>query len=190
MFLPIHLYGHPVLREESQDITPEYPELANLIADMYETMYESDGIGLAAPQIGKAIRLFVIDGSSLAEDFPECKDLKRTFINAHITQYNGQEVVEQEGCLSVPGINEKVTRPDEITIQYVDEKFQPHTETFKGFAARIIQHEYDHIDGIIFTDRISSFRKKMIKKRLSKIEEGSIVSRYPYVSAPKRRVKS
>lgn len=183
MFLPVYLYGHPVLREETQDITADYPNLKELIANMYETMYKSDGVGLAAPQIGKAIRLFVIDGTPVADMFPECATLKKTFINAYIKEFKGDEVTEVEGCLSVPGINEVVSRPNTIVIQYVDEDFQPHEETFTGYAARIIQHEYDHIEGVLFTDRVSGFRKKMIKRKLSNIETGKIVSRYPYVSA-------
>ncbi len=187
MFLPIYLYGHSVLREECVDIAPSYPNLSELITNMYETMYESDGIGLAAPQIGKAIRLFVIDGSPMAEMYPECKDLKETFINARITAFNGSDVDEIEGCLSIPGINEAVTRPNSITIRYVDEQFNPQEKTFEGFAARIIQHEYDHIDGVLFTDKVSPFRKKMIKRKLAKIEDGVTVARYPYVSARKKR---
>lgn len=187
MFLPIYLYGHPVLREKSQDITPDYPDLKELIANMYETMYKSDGVGLAAPQIGRSIRLFVIDGSPLEDTYPECAGLKKTFINARIEEYRGNLLSEQEGCLSIPGINETVNRPEEITISYVDESFQPHTEVFRGYAARIIQHEYDHLEGVEFTDLISPFRKKMIKRKLAKIEAGSLVSNYPHVSAPHKR---
>lgn len=186
MFLPIYLYGHPVLREETKEITADYPDLKTLIANMYETMYESDGIGLAAPQIGKAIRLLVIDGTPMADTFPECAGLKRTFINARIEKFDGEEVSEVEGCLSIPGINEAVVRPSSIVVSYVDEDFQPHTETFHGFAARIIQHEYDHLEATLFTDRVSPFRKKMIKRKLAKIEEGHTVSRYPYVAAPRK----
>lgn len=186
MFLPIYLYGHPILREQTQDITADYPQLKELIANMYETMYESDGVGLAAPQIGKAIRLLVIDGTPVADTFPECEGLKRTFINAKIEEFDGKEVSEVEGCLSIPGISESVTRPSSIVVSYVDEEFQPHREEFHGYAARIIQHEYDHLEGTLFTDRVSPFRKKIIKRKLAKIEEGFTVSRYPYVSASKR----
>lgn len=184
MFLPVYLYGHPVLREVCQDITPDYPELAKLIDDMRETMYGSDGIGLAAPQIGKSIRLFVIDAEPMADSYPECKEFKRVFINARITDSSKIEVSESEGCLSIPGIGEAVSRPEGITIEYLDEHFAPQKETLYGFAARVVQHEYDHIEGILFTDKIGALRKRLIKKRLEKIEAGQYVPEYAYVKAP------
>lgn len=186
MFLPVYLYGHPVLREPTKEIDSSYPELDKLIADMWQTMYESDGIGLAAPQIGRAIRLFVIDADALAEYYPECKGFKRVFINARIVEHSQDTISESEGCLSIPGINENVVRPKSITIEYLDEQFQPHKETLSGFAARVVQHEYDHIECVLFTDRVSPFRKRMIKKKLDRIERGEYVSQYPHVTAPRK----
>ncbi len=188
--LPIYLYGHPHLREQAKDITAEYAGLEQLIADMWETMYHSDGVGLAAPQIGLPIRLIVIDGDALKQDFPECAGFKRCLINAHITEETGEEVSFDEGCLSIPFIYEKVKRPGTITIEYVDEHFAPHTETLSGYAARIVQHEYDHLEGVLFTDRVSSLRKQLLKKRLRDIEEGHVRPDYAYVAAPPKRKKN
>ncbi|MDO4695483.1 peptide deformylase [Porphyromonas sp.] len=178
MKLPIYLYGHPILREETIEIDAKYPDLKKLIEDMYETMYDAEGIGLAAPQIGKAIRLMVIDADVLAEDFPECKDFKKVFINPKITKHNDEEVSLNEGCLSIPGIQEKVSRPTEITVEYLDEELQPQTIDLTGFAARVFQHEFDHIEQTLFTDRISPMRKQMIKSKLSKISQGQVNCHY------------
>lgn len=185
--LPVYLYGHSVLREVAQDITPEYPGLKELIQSMWISMYESDGIGLAAPQIGKSIRLLVIDATPMADVFPECKDFKTVMINAHITDFSEDTLAEDEGCLSLPGIHEKVIRPKGITIEYLDENFTPQTKTFSGFAARVIQHEYDHLEGIVFTDRISPLRKKLIKNKLANIESGRVRPHYPVVIAPPKK---
>ncbi len=185
--LPIYLYGHPVLREVAEDITPDYPKLKELIQSMWDSMYESDGIGLAAPQIGKSIRLLVIDASPMAEYFPECKDFKTVMINATITEESEEECTEEEGCLSLPGIHESVKRPKTITIEYLDENFEPQERTFSGFAARVIQHEYDHLDGMLFTDHISTLRKRLIKKKLDSIENGRIRPHYPVVLPPPKR---
>ena len=187
MKLPIYIYGHPVLREMGVDITPEYEGLSELISNMWETMYFSDGIGLAAPQIGRAIRLFVIDADPMKEDFPECKGLKQTFINARIISRSEESQAENEGCLSIPGIHEKVTRPSTITIEYLDENFQPHTETYSGFAARVIQHEYDHIEGILFIDQIAAIRKQLIKGKLTNLQKGKVATHYRTVTAPQKR---
>ena len=187
MKLPIYIYGHPILREMGVDITPEYEGLSELISNMWETMYFSDGIGLAAPQIGRAIRLFVIDADPMKEDFPECKGLKQTFINARIVSRSEESQAENEGCLSIPGIHEKVTRPSTITIEYLDENFQPHTETYSGFAARVIQHEYDHIEGILFTDQIAAIRKQLIKGKLTNLQKGKVAAHYRTVTAPQKR---
>lgn len=187
MKLPVYLYGHPVLREVGTDITPDYPDLANLVANMWETMYHSEGIGLAAPQIGLPIRLFVIDADPMADHFPECKGFKRVFINARIVEYSDDKVSESEGCLSIPGIHESVLRSDKITIEYVDEDFQPQRETFVGFAARVVQHEYDHIDGILFIDHISTIRKQLIKAKLMNIAKGKINPGYRVVAAPQKK---
>ncbi len=185
--LPVYLYGHPVLREVAQDITPDYPGLQELIASMWVSMYESDGIGLAAPQIGKSIRLLVIDATPMADTFPECKDFKTVMINAHITERSEETLSEEEGCLSLPGIHERVTRPKSITIEYVDENFVPQSRSFSGFAARVIQHEYDHLEGLVFTDHISPLRKRLIKNKLANIEAGRIRPHYPVVVAPPKK---
>lgn len=179
MILPIYIYGHPVLRKETQDIDASYPNLKELIDNMYETMYNADGVGLAAPQVGLADRIFVIDLSPLAdEENPQYKDLKKTFINALIINRAGDVYSMEEGCLSIPGVNESVPRPNEIEIEYLDENLEPHTETFTGFTARVIQHEYDHIDGILFTDHISPIRKRLIKSKLSNMTKGKVSCHY------------
>ncbi len=174
MNLPVYLYGQPVLRKIAEDITVDYPELPNLIKDMFETMYSSEGVGLAAPQIGLPIRLLVIDGSPMGDDFADCKDFKRVMINPRITVTEGDDATIEEGCLSLPGIHEKVTRPTVITVQYMDEEFNPKEEIFKGFAARIVQHEYDHLEGKLFIDHISPIRKQLIKAKLNNILKGKV----------------
>lgn len=179
MILPIYIYGHPVLRKEAQDIDASYPNLKELIENMYETMYNADGVGLAAPQVGLADRIFVIDLSPLAdEESPQYEGLKKTFINARIISRTGDMVSTEEGCLSIPGINESVSRHDEIEIEYLDENLEPHTEIFTGFTARVIQHEYDHIDGILFVDHISAIRKRLIKAKLSNMLKGKVSCHY------------
>ncbi len=179
MILPIYIYGHPVLRKEAKDIDSSYPNLKELIDNMFETMYNADGVGLAAPQIGLEDRIFVIDLSPLAdEENPGYKDLKKVFINARITNRSGDIASVEEGCLSIPGINESVPREDTIEIEYLDEKLEVHKETFIGFTARVIQHEYDHIDGILFVDRISAIRKRLIKAKLSNMNKGKVSCHY------------
>ena len=185
MTLPIVAYGDPVLRKKAQDIDKDYPELEKLIADMWETMYKANGVGLAAPQIGRAIRLFVIDTSPFAEDediSPEeqamLKDFKRIFINARMIEEEGKSWSFNEGCLSIPDIREDVTRKDTITIQYLDEDFKEVTETYDGLLARVIQHEYDHIEGILFTDKLSSLKRRLLKGKLNNISKGNIVVEY------------
>ncbi|MDG5799791.1 peptide deformylase [Marinilabiliaceae bacterium ANBcel2] len=184
MLLPIFLYGNRVLRKIAKDIDKDYEELPQLIENMWETMYRSDGIGLAAPQVGKSIRLFLIDGNDLAEDFPELKDFKRVFINARIIERDGEKVTEAEGCLSLPGIREDVTRYDRIKIAYQDENFNSYEEVFEGFASRIVQHEYDHIEGKLFIDYLSPLRKRLIKSRLTAITQGKTEVDYK-VRAPR-----
>ena len=174
MILPVYLYGQPVLRKVGEDITPDYPGLEKLIKDMFETMYHADGVGLAAPQIGLPIRLFVIDLDVLSEEFPEYKDGQLIMINGHIREREGDDVTREEGCLSLPQIHENVTRKDRIRIKYCDEKFIEHEEVFDGFAARVIQHEYDHIDGKMFIDHISLIRKQLIKGKLNSILTGKV----------------
>lgn len=179
MILPIYIYGHPILRKITQDIDASYPNLKELIDNMYETMYNSDGIGLAGPQVGLEDRIFVIDLSLLAdEEHPEYKDLKKAFINARITNRTGDMVSTEEGCLSIPGIHESVPRQNEIEINYLDENLVPHSETYTGFTARVIQHEYDHIDGILFVDHISAIRKRLLKSKLNNMVKGKVSCHY------------
>jgi len=180
MILPIYIYGHPVLRKVAQDIDPEnYPNLGELIDNMFETMYGADGVGLAAPQVGLEDRIFVVDFSPYAdEDHPEFKDFKKAFINAHITERGGEKEAVEEGCLSIPGIHERVLRENEIRIRYIDEMLQPCDETYSGYMARVIQHEYDHLEGILFIDKISPLRKRMVKGKLSDMEKGKVACEY------------
>lgn len=180
MIRPVYIYGTPVLRKVATNITPDYPNLKELIADMYETMYHSDGIGLAAPQIGISIRLFVIDASPLAEDYEDLKDFKRTFINAQIVERSGEISLYNEGCLSLPGLREDVNRESSVLIKYVDADFNPKEERFDGVAARIIQHEYDHLDGILFPDRLSPIRRQILKGKLQAISKGKFTANYRY----------
>ena len=181
MLLPIYIYGHPVLRKISEDIQPDYEGLSKLVEDMWQTMYESDGVGLAAPQIGKNIRVFVIDGNPFGEIDPRCKGFKKVFINAHITERSGEEVSFNEGCLSIPGIHEDVLRKDKIKITYRDENWEEHTEEFEGAQARIIQHEYDHLEGMLFTDHLSLLKKRLLKGKLNHISTGKFKIDYKFV---------
>jgi peptide deformylase len=178
MILPIYLYGHPVLRKTTQDIPPDYPGLSTLLNNMYETMYQADGVGLAAPQIGLEDRILVVDLSVCKKEDPSCAGFKKTFINAHIIERDGEETTMEEGCLSIPDIHEKVLRPHRIRIQYLDENLQPHDEVYEGYKARVIQHEYDHLDGILFTDRIAGIRKQMIRSKLNRIMSGNVSCSY------------
>ncbi len=186
MILPIYTYGQPVLRKESADISLDYPELKELIANMFETMEESNGVGLAAPQIGLNIRVVVIDLDVLSEDFPEYKGFKKGFINPHILEYDDTETETlEEGCLSLPGISEKVTRPKRIHVQYIDEDLQPHDEWVDGYLARVMQHEFDHLDTKLFIDRISPLRKQLIKNKLKALLQGRYRCAYR-TKAPKK----
>lgn len=180
MILPIYIYGHPVLRKEAQDIDIQnYPNLKELIDNMYETMYNAEGIGLAGPQIGLAERIFVVDLDPLAdEEHPEFKGFKKVFLNAQIIERSGEEEQVEEGCLSIPGIHEKVPRENKILIKYFDENMQEYTEEYTGFMARVIQHEYDHIEGVMFIDKISALRKRMIKNKLTSMEKGKVRCHY------------
>ncbi len=187
MILPIHIIGSPVLRKIAENITEDYPGLKELIENMYETMYASDGVGLAAPQVGKSIRLFIIDASPIAEENPELENFKRTFINARIINKNSETMRSNEGCLSIPDIHEDIDRFTSVTIKYVNEKFEPVTETFTGLAAVILQHEYDHLDGILFTDKVSPLRKKFLKRKLTQIAKGNFDKRYKFVLGGKYR---
>ena len=181
MVLPIIGYGDPVLRKVGEDITPDYPELKVLIANMYDTMNYAYGVGLAAPQIGLPIRLFVVDTAPFADDVDLTEDertflsnFKKTFINAKITEETGDKWLFNEGCLSIPGVREDVSRQKQITIEFVDEQFTPQRLTLTGLAARVVQHEYDHIEGILFTDKLSSFKKQLIKGKLTNISKGKV----------------
>lgn len=178
MILPIYLYGQPVLRKEAQNIDSGYPNLKELIDNMFETMYNAEGIGLAAPQIGLDIRLFIVDLEPLAEDEPKYANFKKVFINAQIIERFGDIEPIQEGCLSIPGINEKVDRESKIRIKYFDENFVEHEEEYDDFFARCIQHEYDHIEGILFIDKISGIRKQLIKSKLANMIKGRVNCRY------------
>lgn len=185
MILPIVAYGDPVLRKVAEDIDKEYPKLDELLADMWETMYNANGVGLAAPQIGLAIRLFVIDTSPFSddEDLSEeeqkaLKDFKRVFINARIEKETGKEWAFNEGCLSIPDVREDVIRKDTLTISYLDGEFKARTEVYDGLLARVIQHEYDHIEGILFTDKLSTLKKRLLKGRLANIAKGNIKVEY------------
>ena len=178
MILPIYLYGQPVLRKVAEDITPDYPQLKELIENMFETMYNAEGIGLAAPQIGLAIRLVVIDLDALSEDYPEYKDFRRVYINAEVLETSDEKDSMDEGCLSLPGIHEKVTRPTRIHVRYLDENFVEHDEWVEGFLARAMQHEFDHLEGKVFADRISPLRRQMNKTRLANLAKGKVACNY------------
>lgn len=181
MILPIIAYGDPVLRKKAKVVSKEHPKLEVLISNMYETMYQASGVGLAAPQVGLSIRIFLVDASPFADDEDlneaerlQLKDFKQTFINAKIIEEEGDDWAFNEGCLSIPHIREDVFRKPKIKIQFQDENFKTHIKEFDGILARVIQHEYDHIEGILFTDKISAFKKRLIKGKLSNISKGKI----------------
>jgi len=178
MIYPIVVYGHTVLRKVAEEIDKDYPGLDQLISDLFETMYYSEGLGLAAPQIGKSIRIFVIDGTPVAEDEPSLADFKKVFINAHITEKSGEQVLMNEGCLSIPNLREEVLREAKIRITYYDEKWEYHDEIYDGYKARVIQHEYDHLDGILFTDKVSPLRRRLLKSKLTAISKGRFDAEY------------
>ena len=173
MILPIVAYGFSELRERSSPITKDYPDLKTLIENMYETMYGANGIGLAAPQIGKGIRLFIVDGTPI-DDEPDMEDFRMTFINPEIIKEEGELWDYNEGCLSIPTVREDVKRKSKITIRYQDENFKSHEQQFEGIKARIIQHEYDHIEGVLFTDYLGPLKKRMLKRKLTNISKGNV----------------
>ncbi|MFT5751569.1 MAG: peptide deformylase [Flavobacteriales bacterium] len=196
MILPVVAYGDTVLKKKAKSITPEYPNLDTLLENMYETMYGASGVGLAAPQIGLAIRVFLVDTEPFSDDEryteEEQKELagfKKTFINAEILEEEGEEWAFSEGCLSIPGINEDVFRKPIVTIKYQDENFKEYTETYEGLIARVIQHEYDHIEGVLFTDKLSSLKKRLIKGKLTNISKGKCSAEYRmrFPAASKKR---
>lgn len=184
MILPIVAYGNPVLRKVGQDIDEQYPQLDKLIEDMWETMYASNGVGLAAPQVGRDIRLFVMDSAQIfanmdeqdreEESYPDAPGLKQVFINAHILEEHGDDWAYNEGCLSIPKIREDIYRAEEVTIEYLDEHFKKHVKTFNGVSGRIILHEYDHTDGKLFIDYLSPLKKKLLKRKLDDISRGNV----------------
>lgn len=179
MILPIYTYGQPVLRKVAEDIDENYPKLKGLIQDMYETLEHSEGIGLAAPQIGLDIRLVVINLDIISDDLPEYKGYIKTFINPHILEYDDTETeLMEEGCLSVPGIHESVRRPTRIHVKYQDENFEEHEEWVEGYLARVMQHEFDHLEGTMFIDRLSMLRKQMIKGKLNSLLKGNFRCSY------------
>jgi len=193
MIIPIYGYGEPVLRQVATEITPDYPNLKEIIANMYDTMYNAYGVGLAAPQVGMAIRLFVIDTEPFSdsdnlskEEQEQLKNFKKTFINAKILLEDGKEWAFNEGCLSIPDVREDVVRNERITIEYCEEDFVRKTEVFDGLIARVIQHEYDHIEGVLFTDKISMLKKTLIKKKLQNIMDGKAFPDYRMKFANKK----
>jgi peptide deformylase len=189
MTYPIVVYGHPILRKIAEDIDKDYPDLQQLISDLFETMYNSEGLGLAAPQIGKSIRIFVIDGAPVAEDEPALADFKQAFINPHIVEKTGEIKPMTEGCLSIPNIREEVNRESHIHIEYYDENWVFHDEDYDGYKARIIQHEYDHLDGILFTDKVNPLKKRLLKSKLTAISKGKFEADYKTI-LPGQKIKS
>jgi peptide deformylase len=180
MVLPVYAYGNTVLREEGEELNPDYPGLQQFIDDMFETMYDSNGVGLAAQQVGKAIKLFIVDASPFAEDegYEHLADFKKVFINPEIVEEDGYEWAFNEGCLSFPDLRFDVDRNERIRIKYLDRDFKPHDEVYDGISARIIQHEYDHVKGVLFIDRISGLKRKMLTKRLNLITKGMVKASY------------
>lgn len=174
MILTINAYGHPTLRKIAKDIDKDYPNLDKLIADMFETMYFSKGVGLAAPQVDFPIRLIVIDTIPFKKEYPEAMDMKKIMINAHIVEESGNDWLYNEGCLSVPNIHEDILRKSKIKIEYLDENFVEHVEEFEGINARVIQHEYDHLEGKLFVDRVSPLKKMILKRKLTDISKGIV----------------
>jgi peptide deformylase len=189
MTYPIVIYGHSILRKVAEDIDRDYPDLQQVIADLFETMYKSEGLGLAAPQIGKSIRIFVIDGAPVADEEPELAKFKKAFINAHIVEKCGELKPMTEGCLSIPHLREEVNRESHIRIKYYDENWDFHDEVYDGYKARIIQHEYDHLDGILFTDKVNPLRKRLLKSKLTAISKGRFEADYKTI-LPGQRIKS
>ena len=186
MVLPIYTYGQPVLRKVAEDIPLDYPDLQELIQNMFETNTASDGVGLAAPQIGKSIRVVVVDLDVLSDTFPEYKDYRHAFINGHILEYDDSETETlEEGCLSLPGVHESVTRAKRIYVKWYDENLVEHEEWIDGYLARVIQHEFDHLEGRVFTDRLSAFRKQMITSKLKALLQGKVRCHYR-VKAPRK----
>ena len=180
MILPIYIYGLPVLRKPTEEIDENYEGLQQLIRDMYETLRKSEGVGLAAPQVGLGIRMAVVDLDIMSDERPEFKDYFKTFINPYIEETAGEITTYEEGCLSFPGIHEKINRPDKVRVTWYDENFQFHDEWFEGFPARVVQHEFDHLDGKCFIDRMSPLRRQMNKSRLNALASGKVACDYKF----------
>ncbi len=178
MILPIYLYGHPILRKVTHNITPDYPDLKILVSNMFETMYNAEGVGLAAPQVGLDIRLLVIDLSPMADVDPAFKNFKKVMINARILEADGEDKAVEEGCLSIPGVHENVYRKNHIRIEYFDEDFVKHEDEFEGYFARVVQHEFDHLEGKMFVDYLSGIRKQLIKSKLNNMIKGNVRCAY------------
>ncbi len=180
MILPIYTYGQPVLRKVAQDIPADYPGLQQLISDMFETLAASSGVGLAAPQIGKAIRVVVIDLDVLKDEYPEYAGFRHAYINAHVVEADDKagKVSMEEGCLSIPGLSEEVVRPKRVHVTYLDENLQGHDEWVEGYLARVMQHEFDHLEGTMYVDRLSAFRKQMIRNKLRAMTQGKFSAAY------------
>lgn len=186
MIYPIVIYGHPILKKVAEEIEKDYPDIEKLIEDMFDTMHHAEGLGLAAPQIGKSIRIFVIDGEPVGEDEPELAGFKKAFINPHIIERTGDQLPMNEGCLSIPNLREEVKREAHVRIQYYDEKWEYHDDVYEGFKARVIQHEYDHLDGILFPDRLSPLRRRLIKGKLNDISKGKFEVDYKTILPVKK----
>lgn len=187
MKLPIYLYGHPVLREQAQPVNADYTELKGLVDDMFETMYAAEGCGLAAPQIGKSIQLVVIDADVLGDEYPECKGRKFALVNPEVTILDGEEVTRSEGCLSLPGLSENVSRVEHIRLKWLDEDMQPREEEISGFLARIVMHECDHLKGLVYMDHVSPTRRLLLRSKLRNIVEGKTRCEYKTKTAPRRK---
>jgi peptide deformylase len=185
MILPVTVYGDPILRKVTPDIDNDYQGLDELVSNMFETMYNADGVGLAAPQIGRSVRLFIVDATPIGEEDETLKDFKKIFINPHITEKSGDEEDMEEGCLSIPGIREEVKRKNKIRIKYFDQGWVEHDEVYEGFVARILQHEYDHLDGILFVDYCSPLKKRLLKAKLTGITKGKADVKYR-IKIPRR----
>lgn len=178
MILPIYLYGQSVLRKPTEEIGSDYPQIKQLVNDMFDTMYHADGVGLAAPQVGYSIRVLVIDATIMGDDYPECKDLKLAMINPVFLEKSEDEVTMEEGCLSFPGLHEKISRPKSVRVRYFDENFEAHESFFDGFAARVVQHECEHLEGHVFIDNISEMRRQMNRSKLNNIIKGNTACSY------------
>ena len=187
MIFPIYVYGHPVLRKVTGNIDKDYKDLQQFIENMFETMYESDGIGLASPQVGKSVRLFVIDASLLEDEDPSLKDFKKEFINPFILERTDEITPFNEGCISIPGIREDVSRESKIRITYYDRDFNFYDEWYDGVLARIIQHEYDHLNGILFTDHLASLKKRLLRNKLNEISKGKFDVDYKTILPGKKK---